>query len=79
MGSVEFLKKMTAKRYFSYLYGGHRENVSHIQLNVIIIGFLDPENIGIDTNVVFLSSLQVKTSPETQFNDCCVAIWFLPS
>ena len=30
----------------------------------------------IDTKIVFLTGLQVKTSPKT---DCCVAILFLPS
>ena len=45
----------------------------------IIIGFLDPETIRIDTKIVFLSGLRVKTSPKTQFNDCCVAILFLPA
>ena len=69
---------MTAKRYFSYLYGGHLETCHTYIFYFIIIGFLDPENIRIDTNIVFLSGsgLQVKTSPKT---DCCVAILFLPS
>ena len=54
---------MTAKRYVSYLYGDHLENVSHIQLLFYH----------------YLSGLQVNTSPKTQFNDCCVAILFLPA
>ena len=67
---------MTAKRYFSYLYGGHLETCHTYIFYFIIIGFLDPENIRIYTKMVFLTGLQVKTSPKT---DCCVAILFLPS
>ena len=67
---------MTPKRYFSYLYGGHLETCHTYNFYLIIIGFLDPENMRVDTNIVFLSGLQVKTSPKT---DCCVAILFLPS
>ena len=67
---------MTAKRYYSYLYGGHLETCHTYIFYFIIIGFIDPENIRIDTKIVFLSGLQVKTSPKT---DCCVAILFLPS
>ena len=67
---------MTAKRYFSYLYGGHLETCHTHIFYFIIIGFLDSENMRIDTKMVFLSGLQVKTSPKT---DCCVAISFLPS
>ena len=48
-------------------------------LYLIIIGFLDPDNIRVDTKIVFLSGLQVNKSPTTQFNDCCVAILLLPS
>ena len=40
------------------------------------IGFLEPENVMVDPKIVFLSGLQLKTSPKT---DCCVAILFLPS
>ena len=67
---------MTAKRYFSYLYGGHLETCHTHIFYFIIIGFLDSENMRIDTKMVFLSGLQVKTPPKT---DCCVAISFLPS
>ena len=35
----------------------------------IIVGFVDPENIRIDTKIVFLSGLQVKTSTKNQCND----------
>ena len=42
---------------------------------LIIIGFLDPENIRIDAKIVFLSGLQVKTSPKTKLNDCCVLLF----
>ena len=68
--------RITAKRYFSYLYGGHLETCHTYIFYFIIIGFLDPENIRIYTKIVFLTGLQVKTSPKT---DCCVAILFLPS
>ena len=67
---------MTAKRYFSYLYGGHLETCHTYNFYFIINGFLDPENMMVDTKIVFLSGLQVKTTPKT---DCCVAILFLPS
>ncbi len=67
---------MTAKRYFSYLYGGHLETCHTYIFYFIIIGFLDPENIRIYTKIVSLTGLQVNTSPKT---DCCVAILFLPS
>ena len=63
---------MTAKRYYSYLYGSHLETYHTYIFYFIIIGFIDPENIRIDTKIVFLSGLQVKT-------DYCVAILFLPS
>ena len=67
---------MTAKRHFSYLYGGHLETCHTYIFYFIIIGFLDPENIRVYTKIVFLTGLQVNTSPKT---DCCVAILFLPS
>ena len=45
----------------------------------IIIGFPDPENIGVDTKIVFLNGLKAKILPKTQlFNDCLVAILFCP-
>ena len=66
---------MIGKRYFSYLYGGHLETCHTCNFYFIINGFLDPENMRVDTKIVFLSGLQVKTSPKT---DCCVAILFLP-
>ena len=58
---------MTAKRYFSYLYGGHLETCHTYIFYFIIIGFLDPENIRIYTKIVFLTGLQVKTSPKPDF------------
>ncbi len=42
----------------------------------IFIGFLDPENIEVDTKIVFLSELEAKILPKRQFNDCRVAILF---
>ena len=66
---------MTAKHNFSYLYGSHLETCHTYIFYFIIVRFLDPENMRIDTKIVFLRGLQVKTSPKT---DCCVAI-FLPS
>ena len=43
----------------------------------IIIGFLDPENMGVDTKIVFLNGLEAKILPQTQlFNDCPIAILF---
>ena len=71
--AIGIRSEMTAKHYFSYLHGGHLETAYIFYL--IIIGFLDHETIRIDTKIVFLSGLQVKTSPKT---DCCVAILFLP-
>ena len=45
----------------------------------IIIGFPDPENMGVDTKIVFLNGLEAKLLPKTQlFNDCLVAIVFCP-
>ena len=45
----------------------------------IIIGFPDPENMGVDTKIVFLNGLEAKILPKTQlFNDCLVAILFCP-
>ena len=67
---------MTAKRHFSYVYDSHLETRRTYIFYFIIIGFLDPENMRIDTKIVLLSGLQVNTSPKT---DCCVAILFLPS
>ena len=67
---------MTAKCYFSYLYGGHLETCHTYIFYFILIGFLDPENIRLYTKIVFLTGLQLKTSPKT---DGCVAILFLPS
>ena len=46
---------------------------------IIIIEFLDPENMRVDTNIVFLSGLQVNISPKTQSNVCCIAILFFAS
>ena len=74
--AIGIISEMTAKRHFSYLYGGHLETCHTYIFYFIIIGFLDPENIRIYTKIVFLTGLQVKTSPKT---DCCVAILFLPS
>ncbi len=45
----------------------------------IFIRFGDPENMRLDTKIVFLSGLRGKTSPKTQFNDCFVAILFFAS
>ena len=44
----------------------------------IFSGFLDPENMEVDTKIVFLSELEAKILPKTQFNDCRVAILFWP-
>ena len=45
----------------------------------IIIGFPDPENMGVDTTMVFLNGLEAKLLPKTQlFNDCLVTILFWP-
>ena len=74
--AIGIISEMTAKRHFSYLYGGHLETCHTYIFYFIIIGFLDPENIRIYTKIVLLSGLQVKTSPKT---DCCVTILFLPS
>ena len=52
---------MTAKRYFLYLYGDHLETCHTYNFYFIIIGFFDPENMRVDTKIVFLSGLQVKT------------------
>ena len=68
--------EMTAKHYFSYLYGGHLETCHTYIFYFIIIGLLDPGNMRVDTKIVFLSGLQAETSPKT---DCCVPILFLPS
>ena len=67
---------MTEKRYFSYLYGCHLETCHTYNFYFIIIGFLDHENMRVDTKIVFLIGVQVNTSPKP---DCCVAILFLPS
>ena len=41
----------------------------------IIIGFLDPENMGVDTKIVFLNGLEAKILPNTQlFIDCPIAM-----
>ena len=49
------------------------------KLYVIIIRFPDPENVGVDTTIVFLNGLEAKILPKTQlFNDCLVAILFCP-
>ena len=53
------------KHHFLYLYGGHFENVAYMQLFDIIFGFLDPENMGIDTKIVFLSDLEANILPKT--------------
>ena len=53
------------KHHFLYVYGGHFENVLYIQLFFIIIGFLDPENMGAATKIVFLSYLEAKILPKT--------------
>ena len=45
----------------------------------IMIGFLDHENMRVNTKIVILSGLQLKISPKTQFNDCCMPILFLAS
>ena len=45
------------KRNFSYLYGGHLENLSYMQLLFSIIGFLDREINVVDIKIVFLSGL----------------------
>ena len=74
--AIGITSEMTAKRYFSYVYGCHLEMCHTYIFYLIIIGFLDPENIRIYTKIVFLIGLQVNTSPKT---DCCVAILFLPS
>ena len=68
-----------AKYHFSYAYGGRIENLSYIQLLFFIIGFPDPENMGVDTKIALLNGLEAKILPKTQlFNDCLVAILFCP-
>ena len=39
-------------------------------------GFLEPENMRVDSKIVYLSGLQVNISPKSQFNECSVAILF---
>ena len=73
--AIGIRSEITAKRYSSYLYCGHLETCHTYIFYFIIIGFLDPGNMRIDTKIVFLSGLQVKTWPKI---DCCVAILFLP-
>ena len=36
-----------------------------MQLSDIIFGFIDPDNIGVDTKIVFLSDLEAKILPTT--------------
>ena len=50
---------------FIYLYGGHFENVSYMQLFYIIFGFLDHESMGVDAKIVSLSDLEAKILPKT--------------
>ena len=45
---------------------------------LIIIRFLDPENIGVDAKIAFLGGLQAKISSKTQFYNCHMAILFWP-
>ena len=78
--AIGIISEMTAKPHFSYLYGGHLENVSYIQL--LFYHYWIPgscENMTVDTKIVFLSGLLVKIFPKPQFNDCCMAILFLAS
>ena len=53
------------KRHFSYVYGGHLENVSYKQLVFIIIWFIDPESMEVDTKMVFLIGLEAKIFGKT--------------
>ena len=57
--------KLWPKRHFSYLYGGHLENVSYKQLLFSIIWFIDPESMEVDTEIVFLSGLEAKILRKT--------------
>ena len=45
----------------------------------IFIRFGDPENMRLDTKIVFLSGLPVKISTKTQYIDWCMAILFMAS
>ena len=45
----------------------------------IFIRFGDPENMRLDTKIVFLSGLPVKILPKTQYIDWCMFISFLAS
>ena len=45
----------------------------------MFIGFLDPENIGVDAKIAILGGLQAKISSKTQFYNCHMAILFLTS
>ena len=35
-----------------------------------VIGFIDPENIGVDTKIVLINDLEANILPKTQCNDC---------
>ena len=48
-----------------FVYGGHLENVSYKQLVFIIIWFIDPESMEVDTKIVFLIGLEAKLLRKT--------------
>ena len=67
-----------AKHHFSYVTVILKTCHTY-KFYFIIIGFPDPENMGVDTTIVFLNGLEAKLLPKKQlFNDCLVAILFCP-
>ena len=53
------------KCHFSYLHGGHLENVAYFQFFLMFIGFVDHESMEIFTKIVFLTGLEAKILPKT--------------
>ena len=53
------------KFHFSYLHGGHLENVAYFQFFLMFIGFVDHESMEIYTKIVFLTGLEAKILPKT--------------
>ena len=66
-----------AKLQCSCLYGGHVLKTCHsYNFFVSLYAFRDPENMGVDDKIVFLSGLEAQILYKTQFNDYRVAILF---
>ena len=53
------------KCQFSYLHGGHLENVAYFQFFLMFIGIVDHESMETYTKIVFLTGLEPKILPKT--------------